>query len=284
MPFKRDLPNLIIVGIAKCGTSSIHDYLNLHPDISMSKIKEPGFFNNSKITRISEYKKLWPNKNKIMGESSASYTEAKDFEKIPLRLKKHLGDIKIIFATRDPIERMLSHYVNFVRKKCESRNLSSALFDKSGYNPYVELSKYYNKIVPYWEIFGSENIHVIDLEDLKINPMQEMNRIYKFLKLEKFYSRSFLIPLNKSNKKKSDNAFTYSLKKIKNYIIPFDHPTPDIIYNLYKRVLKTNVKKPKLTKQERLDLKSIICDDILKFIDLTSKNYSWSDSYNNIAK
>jgi hypothetical protein len=72
------LPNLFIPGAAKSGTTTLHELLNLHPEISMSKVKEPVFWNNKKFEKYIEqdwlnYKKLFVEKSKIYGESTTSY-------------------------------------------------------------------------------------------------------------------------------------------------------------------------------------------------------------------
>ena len=72
------LPNLFIPGAAKSGTTTLHELLNLHPEISMSKVKEPVFWNNKKFEKYIEqdwlnYKKLFVEKSKICGESTTSY-------------------------------------------------------------------------------------------------------------------------------------------------------------------------------------------------------------------
>ena len=68
-------PNLFIPGAAKSGTTTLHELLNLHPDISMSKVKEPVFWNNKRFEKYKEedwlkYKKLFIEKSKICGEST----------------------------------------------------------------------------------------------------------------------------------------------------------------------------------------------------------------------
>ena len=81
---KQKLPNFLIVGAAKCGTSSLHNYLNQHPDIFMTEHKEPHFLINSDIgvkrvhkavIELNDYKEMFMTDDsyKYKGESSVMY-------------------------------------------------------------------------------------------------------------------------------------------------------------------------------------------------------------------
>ena len=85
-----NLPNLLIVGAAKCGTTSLHNYLKQHPDIFMTEHKEPHFLINSEIgerrvhkavTTLEVYKKMFePEGNyRYKGESSVMYLAFPEF-------------------------------------------------------------------------------------------------------------------------------------------------------------------------------------------------------------
>lgn len=67
------LPNLIIIGAMKCGTTSLHNYLNLHPQICMSQDKEPEFFVEEKNwpKGLTWYESFFPYTAKIIGESTS---------------------------------------------------------------------------------------------------------------------------------------------------------------------------------------------------------------------
>ena len=80
------LPNLLIVGAAKSGTTSLHNYLSQHPDVFMSKHKEPHFLINNEIglsripkgiNKINDYSNLFLNSENYQyrGESSAMYLQ-----------------------------------------------------------------------------------------------------------------------------------------------------------------------------------------------------------------
>ena len=126
---KNSLPNFILVGAIKSGTTSLYHYLNEHPQIYMPRIKEPRFFTSSAllkkekfnnkflkrfapapINNLDDYKSLYSNvKNEIaVGEASPQYLFTYETT-IPL-IKKYLGDIKIILILRNPVDRAYSAY------------------------------------------------------------------------------------------------------------------------------------------------------------------------------
>ena len=110
---KHFLPDFFIPGVAKCGTTTLHDLFEKHPQISMSKIKEPGYWKNKKFNAFSEleisnYKNLFTNKSVLNGESSTAYMFHDSFIK---NIKKHYKTYpKFIFILRNPIDRYESHF------------------------------------------------------------------------------------------------------------------------------------------------------------------------------
>src|SRR6185436_4887174 len=124
------LPNLIIGGVHKAGTTSVFTYLSMHPAVCGSSIKEIGFFMPLKygkqIPSMEEYSKYWQHcagEKKYLLEASPSYIYGKDV--IADRIQKELGnDVKMIFILRNPADRLFSFYE---RKKANTylgRNVS----------------------------------------------------------------------------------------------------------------------------------------------------------------
>ncbi len=106
-------PNLFIPGAAKSGTTTLHELLDLHPDISMSSVKEPVFWNNKKFNNYSnedwiKYKELFNTDSKINGESTTSYMYYESFiSNIKINYEE---SPKFIFILRNPIDRFISHF------------------------------------------------------------------------------------------------------------------------------------------------------------------------------
>lgn len=111
MANKLKLPNFIIAGAQKCGTTSLYFSLKEHADIFMSTLKEIDFFNEDSnykrgLEWYSSFFKNWHNE-KVAGESSPDYFHC---EKVPKRLATLLPDVKIIILLRNPVDRAYSSY------------------------------------------------------------------------------------------------------------------------------------------------------------------------------
>src|ERR1700761_6059402 len=101
------MPNLIIIGGLKCGTTSIHHYLGLHPGIQMSKPKELNFFVEELNwdLGLDWYASRFDSAFKVRGESSPHYTNLPRFRGVPERIKEHVGDdVRLLYMVRDPIK------------------------------------------------------------------------------------------------------------------------------------------------------------------------------------
>ena len=140
-----------MIGGLKCGTTSLHHYLNLHPEVEMSRPKELNFF-------VAELN--WP----LGAEWYASHFS----DEAPVRgerMRSVLGEVRLVYMVRNPIDRMLSHYLHNVGGGYEHRALADALGDPR--SAYVNRSLYSFQLEPYLEQFGIERIEVVSREELK---------------------------------------------------------------------------------------------------------------------
>lgn len=188
--------NLVVPGFPKSGTSSLHVYLDMHPEISMSKPKEPHFFNreNVNLENPEEHNKFFSSneKTKFYGESSTTYCIS---ERACERIQRYLTAPKIIILLRDPVKRTVSHYKWLCALGYEDRPLSEALsidshgfdFEKSwggNFKSYMQFSEY-SKYVPLWqEKFGVENVLLLSTDELSDSPNQTLDKVWRFLGIE----------------------------------------------------------------------------------------------------
>lgn len=126
---KGNLPNLIIIGAMKSGTTSLHHYLNLHPEICMSRQKELNFFIEERnwSRGIQWYKSHFEAEAKIYGESSPNYTMYPIWKSVPERMFSVIPETKLIYIIRNPIEQIISHYVHKYAVGKENRSIEQAL-------------------------------------------------------------------------------------------------------------------------------------------------------------
>ena len=196
-----NLPNLLIVGAAKSGTTSLHNYLKQHPDIYMSNHKEPHFLINNEIgvnripkgiNNLQDYSNLFSNgaSHKYRGESSAMYLQ---FPEIAIKnIDRYLDeDVKIIIMLRNPIERAFSGYQHVKRYNLdEDLDFEDALeiseqryFTNNNITPasrYIHIGMY-NEFVRKFKTKFKTNVHIIIYKDFINNTNQELSRLFIFL-------------------------------------------------------------------------------------------------------
>jgi len=160
-------PNLFIIGAMKSGTSSLHAYLDAHPDIFMSRQKEPGYFLKEFTWGRGEdwYLSLFEGGEscRYRGESSTHYTKLPRFQGAAERLAEHCPDARLIYLMRDPIERIISHYWHMVMSHDEDRPMLEAVRN----NPqYLHVSHYSMQLEPWFARFPRERILTMTFEAL----------------------------------------------------------------------------------------------------------------------
>jgi hypothetical protein len=179
------LPNLLVIGAMKAGTTALHDYLGAHPQIFMSRRKELKFFSNDLNWRqgVEWYRSHFeqaPGHVRV-GESSPHYTRATQFPGVPERIASVLPDVRFIYLVRDPIERIRSAYLHRVSKGKESRSLEEAVARDE---PYVNDSRYAWQLDHYLRHFHRARILVVESERLRDERAETLARILGFLEVD----------------------------------------------------------------------------------------------------
>jgi hypothetical protein len=201
------LPTFFIIGAPKAGTTSLHYYLEQHPEIQMSAIKEPGFLasagpcrDDRKVDRLDKYEQLFDSAVAVRGEASTNYAEYPLREGVPDRIEQLVPDAKFIYLVRDPVERTVSHYHQLVATTGETRALREALGDLSDPRyPCICASLYALQIELYLRKFPVERLLVIDQADLLAERLTTLGRIFAFLEVDsRFESAQFELEFLKS--------------------------------------------------------------------------------------
>ena len=207
--------NLIVAGFAKCGTSSLHEYLDMHPQVCMSKYKEPHFFSKKEIWNHGKewHDMLFENTEEdttVFGESSTSYAV---WEPALVRIKQELDDPKIILILREPISRLLSHYRWMYALGHERLSLGAAIKREQsavvspevsceGCYPWYRRTSNYSYFVPLAEmIFGKDRVLIIKTQELAEDPQGVLNRCFRFLDLDDFNLESVEVRSNRTEDK-----------------------------------------------------------------------------------
>ncbi|MFD1674165.1 sulfotransferase family protein [Alicyclobacillus fodiniaquatilis] len=197
------LPNFIIIGAAKAGTTALYKYLQQHPDIFMSRVKETNHFafrdtppnfqgpgdHPNAITSFDDYQALFQDASgcKAIGEASPMYLYKPEVAK---RIKTVIPDVKLIVILRDPVERAYSAYNHlrrdgrepigdFVTAVQEEENRIKANWAPMWH--YLSRGYYYQQLKPYLEQFDSNQLLILFHEDLDSDPQATLQKVFRYL-------------------------------------------------------------------------------------------------------
>lgn len=176
------LPDFVIIGAMKCGTSTLHAQLAAQAQFFMSEPKEPNFFSNDEIYAKGEawYRSLFAAapEGTIKGESSTHYTKLPTYPQTVERLGRLIPDAKFIYVTRDPIERLISHYIHEWSQGVITCGIEEAI---EKHPEMIAYSRYGYQLAPFVERFGSERILNVEFERMTAEPQATLERIAAFL-------------------------------------------------------------------------------------------------------
>lgn len=184
-PDPERLPNLVVVGAAKAGTTSLHNYLDLHPDVTMSEDKEMRFFSDPDCRSwIGRYQDYFKADTRYRGESTPQYTKWPLFPGVADRLAELAPDARMIYVVRDPIDRLVAEYVEEATWGVMTGGIEQHLRDlEAVHNPLVAPSRYATQLRELRRTFDADRILVVDLDELAADPSTSLARIFGFLDL-----------------------------------------------------------------------------------------------------
>ena len=203
------LPNLIIIGVHKAGTTSLYTYLAKHPDICPSFKKEIGYFLplmfGKELASVEDYSEFFQHcrHQPFRMEASPSYFYGK--ENIAAPMRRVVPDARIILVLRDPTERLVSFFSRAVSKSTlpadikfeDYLSISEQYLGSDDYNVYargVREGIYIDYIEPWQDKFG-EDLMVVFFDDLNESALDFTQSICSWLGLrtECYSSEDFTI-------------------------------------------------------------------------------------------
>ena len=209
------MPNFLIVGAAKAGTTSLYDYLRQHPDIFMPEWKELSFFIGDscgplhRVRKPSHYDKVFSGakQHKAIGEASTSYLY--DIA-APAIIKSKLGAIKILIILRDPVAMSYSLYNHQSRKEGETitdfeaalaaevKRLNDPAFKKKCYGwhanyYYFQRGLYCEQVQRYLDTFGKDHVKIFLFDELAGDAVRVVREAYRFLDVDDSYVPEIMV-------------------------------------------------------------------------------------------
>ncbi|TML05835.1 MAG: sulfotransferase domain-containing protein [Actinobacteria bacterium] len=166
------LPNLLIIGAQKCGTTSLHAYLDLHPDVHMAAEKELDFFIAEGAWRNGPdwYAARFRDAAPVRGEASPNYTAWPVWDGIPERAASVVPGARLVYLVRDPVERIESHYLQRRLQDGERGDIDAVIGDiDDPQNLFVARSRYATQLERWLEHFAQQQVLVVSAEELRDN-------------------------------------------------------------------------------------------------------------------
>jgi hypothetical protein len=266
------LPNFIIIGAMKGGTSSLYRYIASHPDVVPSSTKETDFFKTVDDFNkgLNWYKSLFRKNGKLAFEASPNYTKRHMFPGVPARMYSVLPETKLIYVLRDPIDRVLSHYVHNYAHGRESRPFSEVIRNPD--SNYIQTSKYYFQIQAFLEYYSVKQLLLIESERLRRDTVNVVNDVFKFLNLSPKYETGTLekdFHMSSEKKRRSSLEQVLTSRTNNRYLLSG--------LRLITAPLRKSIERPKLSSVESAILAEAFAPDVEKLRRFLGLEFSdWS--------
>lgn len=172
------LPDFLIIGAMKCGTSTLAAQLGAQDGIFISTPKEPNFFSDNAVFArgMPWYEALFEaaSPGDLTGEASTHYTKLPTHPDTLSRMVSVLPAPRLIYVVRDPVQRAVSHFIHEWTERRMSGDLDSAI---TAYPELVEYGLYARQLAPFIEAYGVQAICLTSLERIKADAQRELERV-----------------------------------------------------------------------------------------------------------
>ncbi len=265
------LPNFLIVGAVKAGTTSLASALTQHPDVYIPAMKEVRFFSEHNWHKgLTWYSNIFSEANGYgaIGEASPAYTQFPTDTGVPKRIHEALGDIKYIYLVRHPIDRLVSHY----RHALYHRWLPNGVTLEEAVEIIPALkncSKYHFQLKQYFPYTSPEQWLLVVLEELAQNPDNLYDEIFTFLGVDP----SFKVVAKIENVTDKKFQLPYWMVILDSYI--FRKPTKlrSTVKKLAMSCSGKQIENPVVTEALWTSLLSELSHDIEKLSSFTGKDF-----------
>jgi len=293
------LPNFLVIGAAKSGTTSLWEYLRQHPQIFMSRMKEPAYFSFADrapdfqgpgdlefnvVTDFTRYQGLFEGSlgYRAIGEASTQYISGG--EAVAERIDKTLPDVRILAMLRHPAERAYAHYNHWVRRGVETAPSLRAAIELerqrraqnySFWWLYRDQGFYARQLKPYYDRFGRARVRVVLYDDLFKRPEALLREVLEFLEVD---------PEQRLDVSQRHNVGYVPKSRMLHRMLVRRNPIKALAKKLLptpirrwatSRLLRQNSERPlKLDPQLRAELIAGYREDIQALSELTGRDFS----------
>ena len=296
------LPNCLIIGAAKAGTTALYRYLREHPQVFMSPVKEPSFFAHegarldecfrgpgdwivaqNTVTRWEDYLQLFaaaPDTATAIGEASVIYLQSPE---APARIRRYVPQARLIAVLRQPADRAYSHYLMLRRDGRESvRDFREALRREdervrlgwgTGWH-YRRRGFYAESVERYQALFSREQLRFYLYEDWQADNLGVLPDIFRFLEIDDNFMPTTTRRYNVGGLPRS---------RVWHTLLHQPHPLKDLVRPMFPKPLADrlwlglrdmNLVRDSLDPALRAELTEEYRADILRLQDLLQRDLS----------
>lgn len=264
------LPDFVVVGAMKSGSTSLLNALGAHPEIFMPP-KEVHFFNKYHHLGPEWYSKKFSGVNrnhKIIGEKTPTYSYLED---VPQKMHALLPDAKLIWILREPVSRTYSNYWHAAWRGKEDLTFEEAVETEASrvkddiYKGYVARSRYADQIENYLKYYSKEKMKFVLLDDLILDQDKTLKSVLRFLEVDD--DTEFAKSMAMGNKTNYTPKCLHRHAKARRLI------TNDYFFRFFT-LFNRKAGVPKIEPDIRLELKEAFANDITRLEALIQRDLS----------
>jgi len=287
------LPDFIVVGAAKAGTTALYWYLADHPQVFMSRVKETNYFaygldegghllygdpelHHFPIRTIDAYERSFEGAGdaRAVGEASPIYLECPQSAG---RIRDTIPDARIICGLRDPVDRAYSDYLMYLRSRGRRLDPARELTPSAAWarpdSHWMQISMYHEALRRYFDVFPPDRIFVFLFDDLKADQAGLVRDIYRFLGADDGFVPDFGTPHNVGGMPASmllERVFTND--PLRRAVDPW---IPKRAADWARRTRTRNLRRsPRLPSELARELRERFREDIAKTAELIGRDLS----------
>ena len=264
------LPNHLIIGAIKSGTTTLATLLRQHPEVFVCNPKEIHYFNrdDNYARGLAWYESHFEGADghKVVMEATPNYSALRTHPETLDRLAGLIPDAKLIYIVRHPIERIRSHWYFLYGTGAESRPFEEALREDT---IYLDVSRYAEHTAAMRARFGADHLHVLFLDDFKADPDAELARVCRFLDVDPdFRFADADVPRNSMA---TAGLFRWGKKHVPGFV-PMKNAVPVRTRRwLRERVLKKIERRPEWSPDTKRWVLGEIAPDTRRFLEAEGK-------------
>lgn len=263
-------PNFFLIGAHKAGTTSLYELFKAHPQIAMSRVKEPGFFSipAHAARGLDWYESLFEgSQSKLaVGEASTTYSLCNAFPGTVDRLLRYSPDARIIYIVRHPLQRLESAWIQW---RSEGQRIPKSFSEAlHRYPALIDSARYWTQLNAYRDRIPDDRILVLFFEDFVCDPVECMQNCFRFLGVD------LHVPIqnaceshNASLGKREDSVVLALLRRLPGYDRVRDILAPERLRQRLKSWLTTPIPGRPEWAPESLDVvRNALADELPRFL------------------